>query len=184
MGKSGNEFLEQREREANNVPVKKSLYNIESEYMELMERILDADGEITDEIQTALAINEKELTVKSQGYVSIIKKMQAENAFIDSEVKRLQGLKKSREALKQRLEDNIEAAMNLYGIEKIELPLNKISFRKSERVEIDCEAEDLPKKLQKIKIEPISKTEIKAMIKAGESFNGVRLVECKNLQIK
>ena len=162
----------------------KSLYNIETEYMDLMNAILDNDGEITEEIQTALQINEKELTVKSEGYIAIIKKMRSECDFIDSEVKRLQGLKRSRESLKQRLEDNIEAAMNLYDIEKIDLPLNKISFRKSERVEINCEASDLPFKLQKIKVEPISKTEIKAMIKAGESFNGVRLVECKNLQIK
>ena len=175
MGQMSREFLEERE---------KNLFGIQADYMMLMEHIMENEGEMTEELQDALAINEKDLQKKSDGYVAVINKLDAETAFIDSEVKRLQAQKKVRENAKERLKNALSDAMHTYGLEEIKTHLNKINFRKSEAVVISVTPEELPKKLQVWKCESISKVEIKKMLKSGEEFAGVELVQNKSLQIK
>jgi hypothetical protein len=163
---------------------KKSLYGIETEYMELLNFIEEHDGEVTPSINPLLAINRNDLQKKSEGYVAVLNKLSAETDYIDAEVKRLQAAKKVRDNVKERLKNAIADAMTLFDLDEIKTHLNKINFRKSESVIIDVQPEELTKELQKIKIEAISKTEIKKMIKEGKEFKGVRLVENRNLQIK
>ena len=162
----------------------KSLYSIEVEFLELENQLMENEGEITPEIEKALEINKDELNKKSGGYISVINKLSSEIDFIDAEVKRLQELKKVRKNAQNRLKNAIKDAMLIYDIDKIELPLNKISLRKSESVQITCDINDLPSDMKKIKVEAISKTEIKKMLKAGRVVEGVEIVENKNLQIK
>lgn len=161
-----------------------SLYGIAVEYKELLELIMSEEGEVSEATAAALIINRGELQKKAEGYVSIINKLSSESDYIDSEVKRLQAAKKVRENAVERLKNALAGAMTLYDITEIKTHLNKISFRKSESVIIDVEPEELPPMLQKIKIEAISKLEIKALIKAGNIFKGVRLIDNKSLQIK
>jgi hypothetical protein len=63
---------------------KKSLYNISFEHQQLMESIMEAEGEITDEQSEFLAINEKDLKNKSRSYIAVINKAKSDNAFIES----------------------------------------------------------------------------------------------------
>ena len=59
-----------------------------------------------------------------------------------------------------------------------------ISFRKSEQVAIDNEA-DLPEEYKReiVTIKP-DKTAIKSAIKAGKGIPGAHIEECINIQIK
>ena len=162
----------------------KSLFGINEDYMELMNSIEDQDGEINDDQQKALSINREELETKAAGYIAILKYKGNQSAFISEEIKRLQAIDKRIKSTEARLKDALTEAMNIFQLDELQLPFNKLSFRKSSSVEIDIPAEELPAKLQKITITHISKTEIKEMIKAGETFEGIRIVENKNLQIK
>jgi len=164
--------------------MEKNLYNIKQDYLQLLQVIFENGGELTSELNTLLAMNKQELTEKSVNYVAVIKKVYTDISYIDNEIKRLQDLKKTRSKIVELLEKNILDAMYLYGIEKIETPLINIALRKSESVVISVAPEDLPSPLQKIKIEPISKMEIKKLLKNGAVFQGVELVEKQNLQIK
>jgi alpha-N-acetylglucosamine transferase len=164
--------------------MEKNLYNIKRDYLHLVQAVFENEGELTPELDTLLTINKQELTEKSINYVAVIKKVNTDITYIDNEIKRLQDLKKTRNKIVELLEKNILDAMQLYEIEKIETPLINISLRKSESVVISVAPEDLPSPLQKIKIEPISKTEIKKLLKNGFGFIGVELVEKQNLQIK
>ena len=74
--------------------MKKALYNIEREYLELAEQIEQAEGELTPELETALAITEGELQTKAVGYGFIIRESEGNIAIIDDELKRLTALKK------------------------------------------------------------------------------------------
>ena len=58
----------------------------------------------------------------------------------------------------------------------------KISFRKSESVEID-NVEELEDRFKRVKVEA-DKTAIKQAIKSGKEVKGARLVENNNLQIR
>lgn len=163
---------------------KKSLYGITQEFATLEGMLMDVDGEITPELEEALMINRNELETKSEGYISVIAKKTARVSFIDAEIKRLQAAKKAEKNVIDRLKDTIKNAMLVYDIESIETPLHRISFRKSESVSILIPAEELADKLKLIKTQTIPLSEIKKMLKAGETFEGVSLMENKNLQIK
>jgi len=163
---------------------KKSLYGIQSEYMMLINDIIDAEGEITPEQEQSLIINQSELITKSESYIAVINKLKSECDYIDAEIKRLQALKKARKNAENRLKQSLKNAMELYEIDEIKTNLNKINFRKSESVVIECDIADLPDSMKIYKAEAISKTEIKKMLKAGVEVDGVYLKINKNLQIK
>jgi hypothetical protein len=164
--------------------MEKSLYNITEDYLNIELMLMESDGEVTEAVDKALSINKDELQTKSIGYIGVIKKITTEVNYIDEEIKRLTDLKKVRKNAVERLKNSISGAMQVYNIEKIETPLNKITFRKSESVEIELPAFDLAKELQKITVTHISKTEIKKLLKDGKTFKGVKLIENKSIQIK
>jgi hypothetical protein len=163
--------------------MEKSLYKIESEYLELFARIEMAEGELTPELESALEINKNELEVKSIAYVEVIKQRESFNTRIDDEIKRLQALKKQNDNIILRLKNNLLNAVNLFG--NFEAGFLKFSTRKSKQVVINCDIDDLPKDYTKITIqrEP-NKIEIKRAIEQGQEITGCRIVENINLTIK
>lgn len=165
--------------------MKKALYTIEQEYIELAEQIEQAEGELTPELETALAITEGELQTKAVGYGFIIKEAEGNIAIIDAEIKRLTALKKSEQSKVDRLKDSISKAMQLFGIFKVETPLLKLSFRTSKRV-IGSPLVDLPDELVTIVPEQRKPnlTAIKATIEGGFEVDGYTIEEFQNLQIK
>ena len=176
--------------------MKKSLYNIEAEYLEIANQL--EDGELSQELETALAINEKELQGKAIAYAYVIKDSEDTVTAIDAEIKRLQGLKKTKQNKVQRLKDTIQNAMELYGITEIKTETLKLNFRKSEGVVCTF---DNPQKfdswwdVQKsligeefvTTVPELSKpnlTAIKKAIKEGVEVEGFEIQERYNLQIK
>jgi hypothetical protein len=164
--------------------MKLSLYNIQTEYLQLAEELIENGGELTPELTEALAINQANLETKSTNYGLVIKQWNAEADIIDAEIDRLTTLKKQRLKAVERLENNISQAMQLYNVDKIETPILKISFRKSESVEINNMAQIDAKFLnEKVTVTPDKKA-IKDAIKAGETVEGATLVINQNIQIK
>lgn len=159
-----------------------NLFNIKQEYINLVNSIIDNNGELSPELSQALAINETELKDKAINYGYVIRSFEYENDIIDAEIKRLKALKEQKEKAIQKLKDAVSDAMNLYGIEKVESPALNLSFRKSESVEI---SENLDKRfmIQKVTLQP-DKVAIKEAIKKGEQVDGAVLVINQNLQIK
>jgi hypothetical protein len=162
----------------------KSLYEITTSYQQLADLLLEQGGEMTPEQESRLMITEKELSIKAENYVKVIKTFDAENIAIDEEIKRLQGLKKSRVTAKKRLVNALDNALQMFGYNSLKVGLFNLSYRKSESVKITVSAEKLPKNCQTIEIKPISKVELKQKLKAGEEISGVELIINQNLQIK
>lgn len=164
--------------------MKLSLYKIEQEYISLAESIIDNGGELTEETELALQINKEQLETKGQCYGFIVRQLESEQDVIDIEIKRLQALKTSRGKTAERLKETLSKAMDLYEIEKLETPTLKISFRKSESVEIENESLlDEQFIVTKTTTSP-DKTKIKEAIKKGEFVVGATLKQNKNIQIK
>lgn len=164
--------------------MKLSLYSIEKSQLELVEALIDNGGELTEELEAALALNRDNLEVKGTNYGFIIKQLKAEVSIIDAEIERLNALKKSRVKSIERLENNLSVAMQIFDIDKIESPVMKISFRKSESVEID-DVNLIDKKYINVKTtETPDKAAIKDAIKAGEIVIGAHISVNKNIQIK
>ncbi len=164
--------------------MKQSIYQIKSEYQLLINQVIDADGELTSELETALTINKEQLQSKAVDYSYVIKQLDSDCEQIDAELKRLQQLKKVRTNLAERLKNTISDAMNLYEVEKIETPLIKLSFRNSESVEITNESQlDACFIVTKTVTSPDKKA-IKDAIKGGVLVCGATISYNKNLQIR
>jgi hypothetical protein len=161
-----------------------NIYQIEKEYLELANQLIESGGEVSPELELQLTINQEQLEQKARGYGFVVKQMESDVLIIDAEIKRLGELKKARLKTMQKLETTVSNAMQLYQINKLETPTLKISFRKSESVEIDNEA-DIPAQFLKEKITyTIDKVAIKEAIKKGEVVIGARLQVNQNIQIK
>lgn len=164
--------------------MKLTIYQIEQSYNQLAEELIDNGGELTPELETALAITEEQLQNKSVAYSFVIKQMDADIDTIDAEIKRLQAAKKQREKASEYLKERIKHAMELFSIEEIKTPLVKINFRKSETVEVE-NVNELTSAYKTIKIvETADKAAIKSAIKNGIVVPGCSIVEHRNLQIK
>jgi len=164
--------------------MKLSLYNIQQEYISLAESIIDNDGLLSEEMEAALQINKDQLESKSQCYGFIVRQLEGECDMIDNEIKRLEAMKKSRGKTVDRLKESVSKAMQLYEIDKIETPTLKISFRKSESIEIEEESLIDEKYMAVKTTKTPDKKAIKEAIKAGEIVLGVTLKENQNIQFK
>ena len=164
--------------------MKLTIYQIEQNYNQLAEELMENGGELTPSLEEALAITEEQLQNKSVAYSFVIKQMDADIDIIDAEIKRLQALKKQREKASEYLKERIKHAMDTFSIEEIKTPLVKINFRKSESVEVD-DVNQLPSLYKVVKVtEQADKAAIKAALKDGVDVTGCRIETHRNLQIK
>lgn len=159
-----------------------TLFNIETDYLAIMDQIEAAEGEITDEMDQALTINKMDLEAKTTGYLEFIGHQEAFTQRIDTEIKRLQQLKKTNTNLITRLKDKLLDAVKLFG--GYQCGLHVIGTRSSQSVEI-VDLEAVPKDYKIIKVTTqADKAKIKAAIKDGETVPGAQLNNNLNLKIK
>lgn len=159
-----------------------TLYNIQSKYQYLMQEIEANEGEITSEQNELLRINEGELKVKSVAYLSVIRDKEAFISLIDSEIKRLEALKKQNSTIISKLKDSLLNAVKTFG----EFKVGTLTFgsRTSKSV-IISNSSSIPAYLTdtKIVITP-DKAAIKKAIESGTNVLGCSIQENLNLKIK
>ena len=164
--------------------MKVALYQIEQEYLNIVQSIIDAGGEITEEQETALSISKEQLQNKGVCYGFIVKELEGNIDLIDLEIKRLNALKKPLVNSIDRLKNNLSQAMQMFEVTELKTPLLKINFRKSESVEV-TDIDLLDTDFVKTTItKAADKIAIKDAIKSGENVQGAVLVTNQNLQIK
>jgi hypothetical protein len=161
-----------------------NIFQIQNEYLQLIDKLIQNEGELTPELDIELAINKEELQSKGVNYGFVVRQLESDIDIIDSEIKRLQGLKKVRNNAIERLKTNLKNAMELYEMTEIKSPIIKINFRKSESVEF-TNLVDVPEDYFTIKVEKIpNKIAIKDAIKSGIEVPGACISINQNIQIK
>lgn len=165
------------------LPQNNNLYNIQRRYLDILRMVEEADGEITPEIDQALTLTQSEMQEAAINIGFLIKSLDYNEEVLDAEIQRLTNLKHKVTKGKELLKNRLSASMQLFGIERIDSPTLKLSFRKSVAVEISDEMEIPAAYFNQPPPKP-DKTKIKEAIKAGEQVPGAELVERKNLQIK
>ncbi len=159
-----------------------SLYQITAEQAHINDALMESGGELTPELESALVINAENFNVKVENYSASIHRFDAIEEAADAEIKRLTAIKKSATGAKKRLKDTLAYAMEVFGYEKLDLGLNKLSFRSSTAVNITDEA-SIPNKYIKVETK-IDKESLKRDLKAGLVIEGAELVTNKSLQIR
>ncbi len=159
-----------------------TLYDIKQEYLELIQEVEEMEGELTPEMEYKLKINQNELQNKAVAYHSYILSKDSFNMQIDSEIKRLQALKKKNNNVIENLKSRLIGAIQTFG--DFTVGTNTFGLRKSERVEIE-DVNLLPKEYKTIKVtEQADKIAIKKALKEGKQIENAYIVEQYNLKIK
>ena len=163
----------------NNTP---SIYRISQEQQLLNEMLFEAEGELTPELEEALAINEANLAIKAEDYATSILKFEAMAEAADKELKRIQAFKKRCANATERMKEALASAMQVFDTDRLEVGTHRLSFRKSEGVVI--EDENAIPAAYIIVEQKVNKSQIKADLKAGIAVAGASLESRRNLQIR
>lgn len=98
---------------------KKSLVLIVNEAMILEQMLIESGGEINEDIEKALSVNSKELAVKVDGYIEIIKRFESLNEHYKKRAEFYNKIATQCNNAVERLENNIKFAMNELGVDEI-----------------------------------------------------------------
>lgn len=179
----------------------KNLFEIQDSMMNLLEyHVNDETGEIVEteeEFRELYDSIQLDLHTKLDNTNCLQKMIDGEIDVIDKEIKRLTAEKKARENKREWLRNRVDyfvkrqftdenGNVDIEGLHKykLDLPHSKISYRKSDSVDV-FNFDELPEEYIKTKIEKNpDKIAIKNAIKDGKSINGAKLVTNYNIQIK
>lgn len=159
-----------------------TLYKISEEQTRLNVMLEETMGELTPEIEEALAITRDNFLTKAGNYAATVFLYKSLEDRAADEIKRLQGVKAAAGKIQDNLKSRMADAMRLFGEERVEVGTFKLSFRKSTSVDITDE-NAIPNEYLKVETK-INKTEVKAALAGGAIVPGARLIENQNLQIR
>lgn len=158
------------------------LYEIDYKIRELWNKIIEQDGELTEEDIQTLESLEVAKDEKVKAYGVIIRELDGEIDDCEGEIKRIKEIADKRKRNRERLKNTLKEFMLNNDMPKYESVEVNISFRKSKALEIQ-EGVELPNEFLKVKTEP-DKTAITDYIKNGGVVEGCQIVEKSNIQIK
>lgn len=159
-----------------------NIFEFDKVIADAIERAIDQEtGEIVDELALeGLEQLEMDRNTKIENSVMYIKDCNARADAIKQEIKVLQARAKTFENKAEATKKYLQSAL---AGEKFESAKCKISYRKSESVNIDPDAL-IPSQYIKIREPEYDKKALKQALKAGEKIDGVEIVVKSNIQIK
>lgn len=189
---------------------KRSIFNIRQDHMSLLAEIEENEGELSEDMMSALRLNEEDFKNKAISYAYVIKKMDAEADVIAAEIKRLQSLKSKADKKSDLFRKLIDEGMQQFGYDKVESETLKITYRKTSPVELKDDFADNILRYVKVdfQVNPemsdeaaeagitdevlavfnvtasASREKIKEQLKAGVKIPGASIEEKKSIQIK
>jgi len=160
-----------------------NLYEITSEYLNILNNLeVDEDGCIVN-IEEFESIRDS-FDSKTENLALFVKSLVSDAEAIKKEEETLYARRKAKENLAERLKLYMTDSFNRLEKTNFETPKCKVSFRKSESVNV-IDMDLLPESFKKVKttIDP-DKTAIKNAIKSGSDIPGAVLETKQNIQIK
>lgn len=97
----------------------KSLYLIVNEAMALEQQLMESGGEITPEIESALAVNQESLMEKADGYQHVIERFESLSEHYAARAEFFATIGKQCKTAAERLKNNIKFAMIEMGVDEL-----------------------------------------------------------------
>lgn len=156
------------------------LYNLSVELAIINNEIIDAEGEISTELEKRLDASTLAIRDKIHSIGKWTLNLDGKTEAIDKEINRLQHKKKMTENLNNRLQNYIRQAMERADIHKIEYPTFTVAVQKNPpSVEIQND-EVVPNAYKTIKQTiSVDKRRILEDLKAGQKIEGCNLITGK-----
>ena len=158
------------------------LYEINAEIRALWQKIIEQDGELSEQDIVELERLNVAKDEKIKAYGVVIRETLAEIEKVKVEKARLEKLEKTLTGKAGWLTNRLSQFMEENEIDKFNSVEVNITFRESERLDID-ESVKIAKKWYRIKTE-IDRKAIKEFIKLGGKVKGCQITKNKNIQIK
>lgn len=163
-----------------------NLYEIDKHYQEVLENGFSFDEETGEVLFDTESLDklQGEYNEKIDNIVCFVKSLEALNNAIKNEKKSLDERIKFNDNKIERLKSYVSESLKQRQLKKFETSKNKLSFRKSESVNVIDESLLGMKFLKKKITYTPDKTLIKKALKNGEEVKGATLEVKENLQIK
>lgn len=161
----------------------KTLYAIEQDGAKLAMLLEASDGELTPEIGEIMEVFDADIHAKAEIYCKIIASFEGRQVMRETEAKRLKALADTDARAADRLRERLHSAILFLNIPKIETDLFRISVvNNPPSVKVE-DAETLPNKYKRLKIEA-DKSALMADFKAGLPLpEGVMIERTTRLKI-
>lgn len=167
-----------------------SLYTISSDILKLQQMVErweeqeEWEGKVEIDFVKLFNQIQDDFSAKLSNCVKYLINQESKADALDTEIKRLQSLKKSYQNKADSMKNNIDTILRLQWIDKIETDIAKLSYRASEWVVV-TDASLIPDDYKITKTETnISISLIKDAIKKGKEVPGAIIEQRQNLQIK
>lgn len=155
-----------------------TLYELTGQFLEIYNMEIDDETKL-DTLESIDWTSDYENKV--EGYVKVIKSLEADIEARKNEKKRLDGLNKSDQSKIDNLKATLAVSITETGQTRVDTTLFKVGFRKSKAVVVD--EDKLPKKYQIVSYKP-DKKEIKKLLESGATIRGAHIEERSNLSIR
>lgn len=164
------------------------LYELTNDYLALIDA-LDNDEIPEEAITDTLEAITASIEEKADSIACLLKSLDAEIVAIKAEEARLAERRKSKERAHERIKAYLSESLQKAGLDKVETARNRITFRKSESVEVDEDvfiawAQTNRDDLLTYSSPKANKTAIKKALKDGIEMIGAELHVKTNIQIK
>ena len=159
-----------------------NLFELKNSYQQVYDLIAEQEDEqiLKD---TLSSINDA-IEDKADGYVAVIKSLEADNNAIDEEIKRLRQRKTSNQNGVKRLKESLQEVMEQTGKEKFKTALNSYSIANNPP-SLDVTDESLIPKQYYIEQKPkLDKKELLKAVKDGLEIKGVELKQSRSLRVR
>lgn len=163
-----------------------TLYELTSEYMELLAMLEDPDTDEAVILDTLEGVG-GELEEKADGYARVMRQMDADAKAIKAEEERLYNRRKSLENRSAWLKSRLQNVMELTGKTKFKTELFSFGIQKSPAsVVIDEQyIENIPAEYLIAQDPKIDRQKIKEDLKAGKDLEGIaHLEQSESLRIR
>ena len=155
-----------------------TLYELTGIYQQIYD--MDMDDETKQDTLESIDWTE-DYENKVENYIKVMKNLDADIEARKNEIDRLKKLNDADKSKKERMKTDLVTSMEVTGHEKVDTTLFKVSFRKSEAVEVD---DLLLPEAYKVATWKADKKRLKEDLKNGLEILGAELVERKNLNIR
>lgn len=163
-----------------------TLYELSSEYMELLAMMEDPDADLEVISDTLEAIG-GELEVKADGYARVMRQMDADAKAIKAEEERLYTRRKSLENRSEWLKKRLQEVMEVTGKTKFKTELFSFGIQRNPAAVVIDEQyiENIPEEYLIQQDPKIDRQKIKDDLKAGKDLNGIaHLEQSESLRIR
>lgn len=157
---------------------KMSLWDLQRLAADTIAELEDNGGELTPEIEQALATTEEQIPAKIDGYKGFLDYLASQEGMIDGMIKDLQRKKKAVQNAQKNVKENLKNVMQCFGLTKIKGDVYTASIRTAATTEVDEDALLQPYRFDmeraSAKLPPyvtvelkVSKTELNNLLKEG-----------------